>query len=1639
MADDHRIRIILEGIDKLSGMFKGARSEVDKEIKGMQKSVRGLQKDIESANKVPLFGGQEGFNRSGGGLTSVTKARLEVEKLNKSIKDLKETQKGRGATSIFGSFAQGAKEARDTGKRIQAQLSSAQKEVKERRRLLDDETRQGQIRITQIKNDAKRRLNDVIAQKKKELALEQFNQKTEAKEADLVRQNLKDKMIADVRDIANEKKAQARLEAKQELEPLAAEKTRLKRQKGTEDAVAAITQSQFNIRKDRDETVSEINRETRKEVAGLDSSYKKAKLIADSRLNGAILAQNNDFRTWSSQARQRIEKTATRIQQAFSSRQLFKRANIVSPGSASVRAGEADLRKLNNAAHESDSIFQRVGRTTGLWFGDLKRGLSEGRKGLVDFGSEAQKAESKLTRLGQNVGRVVGQFGNLVNLRWFLLTSAIQVAGTLVTQLGSAFISLASSAGLAAISIGSAFAAAASQALPVVGLFAAAASRVQAVFKAVQLNQQNKVDKQTGQAGLIAERTATEQLADAQYTLKQAYQSVAEAQYNLKQTGFSLTDALQRNQEAILNLSQTRIDVSRGLVDSYFNERDAALQLRDAELQVVDAKRRLIEEEKQQKLNQSDINAAKGAVREAEQRLKAAKAEGDQARIAEANAQLSVANQSLSTISITARTTNTAVKEAKLGVDQANLARDKARVDDKRTREDAERTRKQGIAGNRQFIAAQREVAASVRAIKEAQHSQVLGQQQVNAALHAENIARRELRDIEHDKAAGIIGTIPGQSQLKGLLAQLTPSEKTLYNSLVGLQKVYKKAFRPITDIIVSAIARAVDKAAILLKDPKLLGAATSLASAIGNGIDRISKFVISPRFKKDLEFFINQAAKNMPLVVDAFLHLLGAFTSLARIGSPLFRDFLKFADRIAKSLDSFLGNKKKSDSFFGLARANLNAWLKLGAAIGKIFFLLAKGSNGSGLKLLGDFTKFLNDISTWMEKHPKKVQKFFDDSAKSLERIAKALVPLGKALFKTFTSKEATDFAVFVISVIIPGLLLMTQTIQSLTSVLLSLTKVPFIGKFVKWGVELLVAEKAMNKVFPVTQKITDGIKAISGEALKGFPATIRFFGGLKAFAALSRSEGFIATFGAQFPKLAGGIGKVAQAFKLLLFTPPYIILAIAAVGTAIFLLDKKFHFIRPTIEAVKKAGEFVFNWFKDNWRKLLGWITYPFTESYKSVKKWYNDVVGLFTRMIDWIKSHWKLLATILIAIFVPGGIIILAIIKWHNQMIEFAGKIVHGILNWFRKLPGLIIGALTALPSMILSLFTGLGKKILDEIVGHIPGLKKALGVAGSALGAVGSFLGGQKITPQQTAQLALNKGPLRNQASNQLQDVFTKASKGDLDAKAFLAGIDPATLKKLRARGLKVPLGGEKVGVVHAAAGYDGGLSRGTDTVPAMLTPGEWVLNKMQQNKLARRLGTAPDAISRFLFGPGPGVNSLGLPGGPIAGAGSFALTPTGNKLSSKYDAYSGPNFTLTPSTDAEGTVVWFAEFGDKTFGQVSVRDANRILASNGSFIPNYLVRSGLKHRGLLPGHLESISNANKVLGASRSGQRRRNQYAMGGIVGGRQGFASGGPVLNRPSGSSGGNTLHQNFEVNTQGETDWNYVMRLGAIHAQESF
>lgn len=1303
-----------------------------------------------------------------------------------------------------------------------------------------------------------------------------------------------------------------------------------------------------------------------------------------------------------------------------------QRRAISAPDVEEIEKLAAEARK--KAIDSAETSFGRLGRRAGLAFGDIVRGAKSARSGLRDMDKDVRLVNNAFTRFGFAVGSVFRRFDQLVNLRWLFLTGILTTFFTLIVQIGTALVALAASAIQAGAAIGGAFLSGIAEALPVVGLLAAAFSQFNKVLDAVKLNEKlgKKVKDNVDQI-----KEAGQRLADAQYNLKRAVEAVGEAHRGVIEANKDLKDSYKDVRDATKNLAEAKIQAARDIVDANLEEKDSALSLQEAELGVLEAKQRLREEQEKQRKGAGDADEARAALREAQDRLRIAKEQGDASEISAAQQQVTLAEQNLNAILDQVDSAKTDLKDAELGVKRANLTVEQARVRNNRAQQDAKKARNEGVKGSDVVKSAQDQLKNAIEAVSNAQHSVLLANRNVRDSLHQVAIAQREVADARREETNAKKGQSQADKDAQKAFADLSPAEKKLFASLKRIRKVFQDVFignnkrDGILGPITESIARFVDNLTEILLDPKIQKAATTLAGALANAIDRIGKFVSSRDFKDALVFFTERAAANLPAVVTGILNIAQAFLNIAKAADPIFTRLLRGAVGLTgrfKDLTSQRGEVRRPeeggpgagvatlnpsglDKFLSSAETHLDAWLKLSGAIIKLIVAITDSpASGAGTTLIGDLTDQIERLTNFIKDNPEEVQKFFDNAIVSIENLSKVLGRLTGALIKSFSSKEFSDFVRVVSEIIVPGLLLFIFVLGKLSQGLITLLDIPVIGDLVKWAATFLVAEKAMNKVFPVTQKLTEAFKKLavgiarefSKRGFKGIFDDVRlrmlylvdaFKKGFKAIGdaatatgktivgAMTKAKDAVAKLGTSLldvaknaaSRAANAFSKVSDAVLGMItrmriaatLMAGRLFAAIRGLATLIYTrllgallalrISIRLLVSATVIGALITAGILLIQ----NWDKVK-----------KYAKILADFLVEKFKAVVSWFRENWKkVLVGILLLPFAPAGLLILGILKFKDRILGIFGDIKQGIIDRFKAAIDWIKEKVTALGGWV--------SKTLKK------------------LPLVGRFFG---------------KG-------------------GEADDKPPIIAATPEDIRAA-----------ERTVTHRATGGIIPGKGSG-DTVPAMLTPGEWVLNNAQQDRLARALGITVTQAKAILFGtksnspPLPAGASRGTPGfRGIGRVGGNAPFPHGAQVgASPQKVINFADFNLVSQDDEDGNTIWFIQQADGTFGQVTARDATKIQASHGTWIPGYVKRSSHGYKQVI----ETVRNMG------------RNKYNFGGIVTspGVQRFAEGGIVQAPGNGgtSRGGNTVNQNFSVRTEGETDWGYVMRLGAIHAQESF
>jgi hypothetical protein len=1335
---EHVVTILLQAKDKLSNVIKNVVSNVDKDFNKLKGSLSGFDKESERVGNSVSKSITNIDRRAGPSISSfrnklndlqdaLVKTRKEAEKEFPLFGGGKVTQGSSGKfervqergsfRDLRTGFSRGAQVAAETEKEFNTRVAQSKEELKEKKDALRSELQAEKDAAKQI-SFVRRQALEIEIQARKALieiektenskSLEEFTGKRKDAEESLIKQRreafqkerrdsedavqkerteiqkrfideklARDKRLDDLKDEIRARRDDGEISKTQSRDRIreasaAARKENIDRIRARNDEIKIIEKADDKIKQDqqdaRDADIKAIESASTKEI-------NRRKSALSEEINRREASENRIAQTQRNELNRRIQIENQKRETGFAQRgrELSGKdpgvvlADILSKREQGLKLDE-DTRSITK--------FEQVSRKAGIAFGDLKRGFRQGRGDLAPFSKELRELDSTLGKIGNNIGRFTRGMGNIVNLRWFLLISFVQILGQAIVVLGSNLVALASSATVAAAALGTGFAAVLAQAIPVAGLLAAAFQRLGVVSNAAALAEKNRISSGTdSKTQMQQQREAIERLADAHYALKTSKEAVDEAERSLKDAHRGVTDAQRQQTRAIQDLAEARKQAAQDIVDANFQERDAAISLREAELGILDAKVRLREENNKSRDRQTDINEAKAAIDEAKQRLAAAQQEGDQAEISKAQQQLALSQQNLQALKNQEDQSKTSVEEAQIAVKRANLTHEEAIVRNKRAREEAKKSRREGVEGNKQVIDARRQVADSSRNIANAEHQIVLQQRALRDSIHSLAIAHREEKDARQNVADATNKQTAAQKNLQDQLKDLSPAERGLFRAFRRIQKVYRENIRPITDIITRSFTFATDKAAGALQNPKLLSALKVLATGIAKAIRELATFFTGDTFIDSFSRFARDAAKNLPNIVKIIENLTTSFLNLAKAGEPVFGGLLsgltKLTGRLAKATQPNVVKTPTGDAgggtvrvgksplerFIGAASQNLNSWLRLAGAIGRVLRYLIAPASGPGKGLVDDLTKFFNHIANFLRDNPEKVRKFFQNMKDDFKVLASLVGRLSLVLFKAFSSDEATAFTKLIVTTIIPGLTLLLVILGKVSRIILFVFGLPVIGPIAQFALQVAVAEKALNRIFPVSQKLTKALEKLGLQFLKLAKFMIAdAFRGFRGTAAGMRELVFIAR-----TQLIPAIAEFnAAAIAFLLSPTGLIIIAIAAIVIGLTLLDRKFHFIKPSIEALGNAFKSVFNWIKEHWKLVAVLLFGPIGLAIDAIVTHWNSIKVAFAAAFRFIRNIMRLI----------GISIYKEFIKPFTRIAEFGANIAQWFYNHLFK---------------------------------------------------------------------------------------------------------------------------------------------------------------------------------------------------------------------------------------------------------------------------------------------------------------------------------------------------------------------------------
>jgi hypothetical protein len=257
---------------------------------------------------------------------------------------------------------------------------------------------------------------------------------------------------------------------------------------------------------------------------------------------------------------------------------------------AALRSYAARMQGLARSHDENSNAFKLLADASDLVSRRLnvhKAAVDNDNDSMRRAGSEVRSlgdrfndAAARIAGTGDSVARLDNQFRGLLVLG--VLAFAQQLI-SVFAALGGELVAVASSAGMAAAGIGGGLVAAAAQALPIIGLLAAAMHRVSIVNNALQkadmvrMQTAQRADKQDQ-----ASTSAADQLANAHDSLTSALENVASAQDRVLEARKQLNQAIKDGRLEVEDLIAAEKDQELAARGAAISQEEARNRLRQA-------------------------------------------------------------------------------------------------------------------------------------------------------------------------------------------------------------------------------------------------------------------------------------------------------------------------------------------------------------------------------------------------------------------------------------------------------------------------------------------------------------------------------------------------------------------------------------------------------------------------------------------------------------------------------------------------------------------------------------------------------------------------------------------------------------------------------------------------------------------------------------------------------------------------------------------------------------------------------------------------------------------------------------------------------------------------------------------------
>lgn len=393
----------------------------------------------------------------------------------------------------------------------------------------------------------------------------------------------------------------------------------------------------------------------------------------------------------------------------------------------------------------------------------------------------------------------------------------------------------------------------------------------------------------------------------------------------------------------------------------------------------------------------------------------------------------------------------------KLAIQEADLGKDESDAELGRSHIEAAKARKQGVEGLDSVVSAHNQVRDAAERVHDAEKG-------VADANRGVAKASRALADAQKDAAHTADSQVAAQERLAQSLAQLSPVERKLVRDINSLRDTFKSRFRGISDIIIGAFDRSVNRVNSLLKKVDL-GPLRGLSHAIATSIDKITTFNTGARAVQFWNKMIKLATELGSPLTRMFIAIEKILMRIAEAAAPALKIVVNaLADWTEKTSQNLDANKGL-ENFFIRGVRHLRTWAGLFGALIRLFgALFGAGAAKNGREAIESVTRSLDKATKYLRTHHQEIDTFFKRVRVGTGAILHLLGTVAVAMNKAFNPESMTLFTSFIERILIPAIVNAAAWFAVIGRGVTKFIQLPVISYLARMGFSFLLVTKGIK-----------------------------------------------------------------------------------------------------------------------------------------------------------------------------------------------------------------------------------------------------------------------------------------------------------------------------------------------------------------------------------------------------------------------------------------------------------------------------------------------------------------------------------------------------------------------------------------------